>query len=187
MKSNDNNSISKPILCEDLLIRIRDEFVSMAMVILDKEIKKGTIKLNGSIMIPTDKNKENEEYLFMMNNLIRERKSIHEKYDIFLSSNTDNQTSQAINRKESLKKFLMTVDTIYILMNYSDIINSWIKDVLIDIGGRSIKEILKSTINNNIQRTEVLDFITNKNNFVEQKVISESESIMINDIVKQIR
>lgn len=184
MGNNNNGDISNMLSCEDLLIRIKNEFVSMAMVVLDKEIKRGTIKLNGSIISPTDKNKENEEFLFIINNLIKERESIHKKYDNLLSLPTDNLTSKIVNRTESLKKFLLTIDTIYILINYSNIIDSWIKDVLMDINGDSIEGILKNTINCNIHRIEAFDFIANRNDFIEQKVINELEFTIIKNITK---
>lgn len=169
------------VRCADMMTRIKDELVSEAMVILDNETKSGNIKVDGSIITQTDKNKENDQSMFIINNLIKQRGEMHDRYHKYLSEPLDRYDSVTVKRIESLKKFLMSVDTIYILMDYANMIDDWLKDILLEVNTHKLSDILKKTSHGNDRRMDLLNFISKKAKYVEEGVISVEEASAIKE------
>ena len=119
---DDDAGVPAWILCNDLLIKLKNELANEAILAAEREIKEGRMDVKGSVITQPDQQSEGENLLFVVNNLIGERDGIHERYDPYIKELQDNPSkfdSKTAQRIESLRKFLLAVDEIYTLMHYS--------------------------------------------------------------------
>ncbi len=166
------------------MTRIKDELVSEAILLLDKEIRSGNIKVNGSVIMQTDKNKENDQSMFIINNLIKQREDIYANYKVYMSEPMDRYDPNTVQRIESLKKFLMSVDAIYILIDYVNTIDGWLKDISMEVGSQDLSDILKRTSQSNKRRIELLDFIAKKGRYLDDHIITGEEARAMRDAIR---
>lgn len=182
--ADDGSKLGAPawILCEDLMVRIKEELISEAIRVLDKEIKNGNIKVNGSIITSAEQDKENEQSLFLINNLIKERQRMHDRYNGYISEPNNSRDAETVSRIDALKRFMLSVDAIAILMEYVSIIDAWIKDISIEVKPSSVSDILIKTSELNEKRRELIDFVSKRRRFLDENVISKDEYDIITRI-----
>ncbi len=175
------------ILCEDLLVRIKEELISEAMRALDRELKSGNIKVNGSLITSAEQDKENEQSLFLINHLIKERQSMHERYNRYMSESNERYDAETISRIDALKRFMLSVDAIALLMDYVNVIDSWIKDISIEVKPSSISDILTKTSESNDKRRELIDFVSKRRRFLDEHVVGSEEYAILSKIAQSQR
>ncbi len=169
------------ILCGDMLVRIKEEFMSEAIALLDKEIKAGNISVSGEVESAAEQDREYEKKMMVINNLMAEREKLNSIYEDYMEKEKEGNP-KIVERAEVLRKFLLSVDTISILMSYVTEIDIWIKEVAKEVKAESIGEVLKSTSGSGV-RIDILRRVVSKRNFVEDKVISTSECKQLKSVI----
>jgi hypothetical protein len=175
---NKDDTIPAWILCNDLLIRLKNELANEAIAVLEREIKAGHIKINGSVVTQPDEQSEGENKLFVVNNLVNDRKTMHERYDFLIAefeANPSKFDGAVAERMEGLKKFVLAVDEIAMLMNYSKVMDEWAEDVAHHIKESSISEIIRATVGSVPERREVLQFVLSLKSFAREGILSDPE------------
>ncbi|EET89641.1 MAG: hypothetical protein LVQ97_01750 [Candidatus Micrarchaeales archaeon] len=161
------------ITAHDLLIRLKDELIGKAIALLHKEESEGRIKISGTLMSTPDKNSENENDMFILNNITAKIDEMHVQYESYLSSNSEKDPA-LIKRIEDLKKFLMAMDSINILVEYSKAMDPWIDEAALEIKSESAAQIIADTASRNPDRVEILNYIC-KNSYFRNEVLSKAE------------
>ena len=161
------------ITAHDLLIRLKDELIGKAIALLHKEESEGRIKISGTLMSTPDKNSENENDMFILNNITAKIDEMHVQYESYLSSNSEKDPA-LIKRIEDLKKFLMAMDSINILVEYSKAMDPWIDEAALEIKSESAAQIIADTASRNPDRVEILKYIC-KNSYFRNEVLSKAE------------
>ncbi len=162
------------LLCEDLLVRIRDEFASEAISILDKEVNSGNIEVNGTVSSAPEQDREYEKKMMVIGNLLKEKEELRLKYAKYMEDNQEDNP-KILERIETLKKFLLSIESISILMGYVNEIDAWIKEVSEEVKEKNVSDILGKTLRNSAERKEIMQRVLSKKRFVEEGIITKEE------------
>ncbi len=171
------------LLCEDLLVRIRDEFASEAIDLLDREIKSGNIAINGEVSSAPEQDREYEKKMMVIGNLLKEKGELRTKYSKYVEDNGENNPKM-LERVESLRKFLLSVESISILIGYVNEIDAWIKEVSGEVKAQSVSDILSSTHGVSAERKEILRRVLTKKKFIDDRIISKEEYAQISSAIE---
>ena len=118
------------MLAQEILTKIKNELVLEAIDLLHKEIKENRVEINGQTIKLPDKSTEFETDMFIIKQLIEKENEIISTYSEFIRKfDVESKNSaQFVERIEELRKFLMSVSSIKILMNFSKTVDLWILD-----------------------------------------------------------
>ena len=172
-----DNKMPAWIICEDLLVKMREELLEEAMSILDKERQAGHIEVNGKPLSTGESGNYTEEALYIINNLIADAPKLHEEYARYISVQSDKKLSEAdAKRFKELKDFVLAIDELSLLMDYSRILSAWAEEVAHYVKDTDPAEILKKTSNDPEElRKEVLKFFISNKTFASKSPLSEHE------------
>ncbi len=179
---DDDAGVPAWILCNDLLIKLKNELANEAILAAEREIKEGRMDVKGSVITQPDRQSEGENLLFVVNNLIGERDGIHERYDPYIKELQDNPSkfdSKTAQRIESLRKFLLAVDEIYTLMHYSGVMGAWADDASMQVREKDPSAILEKTLASGHERAEAALFVLSLKSFAKEGILSDTERRML--------
>lgn len=161
-KQNSNGSIPAWIEAEDLLVKMREELMDRAIKLLNNEIEAGHIQVNGNALFSSEASADVENAVYLINNLIDDSGTLHQRYNEYLSKNEGKRLSEAEAKKfDELQKFVLSVEQLAMLMEYSRVLSSWADDASKNVNLKSVVSILKITIDKDEQRRTVVEFFTN--------------------------
>lgn len=166
------------MLCEDMLNRAKNELITEAMDTLNVEVQQGNIAVHGNIIEQPDKPSETERDLFIINNMLQEADKMRESFSKFIKEKESDPKSlngETVERIEKLKKFLLSLDKIELLMDYSSEFDHWITDVAMQVAINDPSKIISKTIEGNDLRKEILSFILSSKTFEKEEIFSGSE------------
>jgi len=184
MEDDLNDRMPAWIMAQDLLTKLKYEFTNRAMAVLEKEIKEGRINFNGKLVLNEDKNKENEEYMFMINHLVEDKEKIHKQYDDHIKELEDSDDPTKVKISEGLKKFLLAIDTISMLIDYSKALDDWILDASLSINEDNPSNILAYTVNNDPIRKEIVNFCLT-NPYFKDEILTNDETKLLKEADEQ--
>ena len=180
----ENDSVPQWIAAHDLLIKLKDELSSRAIALLHKEEGEGRIKISGALMSTPDKNAENENDMFILNNITAKIDEMHAQYEGYLNSDQEKDPA-LIKRIEDLRKFLMAMDSINILVEYSKAMDPWIDEAAVEIKSESAAQIIADTASKDTDRAEILNYIC-KNSYFRNEVLNEAELETVESAAKML-
>ncbi len=163
------------LVCEDILNRIKAELITQAMDVLQEAINSKAIEVNGSLVTLPDRPSDTDMYMFIINKLIEEKGNIIDRYRSYLSNDGINQNPDNVQRRERLKKFLLSVEQISLLMQYSQVFNTWIHDVALQINATDPSDVIKNTLRENEPRMDVLNYVLNNKKIENEHILTEKE------------
>ncbi len=169
------------LICEDIFNKIKTELITQAMDTLQEAIDSKAIEVSGSLVNLPDKPSDTEMSMFIINRLIEQREKIIERYKGFMSEDLGNDPKK-IAQKERLEKFLLAVDQISALMHYSEIVESWMHDVAMEIATKEPSEVIKKTIKGDESRIEVLNYVLKNKKMEKELVLTENERRIIESV-----
>ncbi|MCL4388035.1 hypothetical protein M1567_02690 [Candidatus Marsarchaeota archaeon] len=171
----DESRIPSWIACEDLLVKMREELIDRAIKLLNREIEAGHIAVNGSTLFSSEANADVEEAMYLINNLIDDSGRLHKEYNEYIEKNSGKKLSEAEAKKfEELQKFVLSVEHLNMLMEYSRVLSSWADAAGKMIDGKSITDILERTVDKEELRRTVLEFFMSDNEC--RTLLSEKEA-----------
>jgi hypothetical protein len=178
----DESRIPSWIACEDLLVKMREELIDRAIKLLNKEIEAGHIAVNGSALFSSEANADVEEAMYLINNLIDDSGRLHKEYNEYMEKNAGKKLSEAEAKKFSeLQKFVLSVEQLNMLMEYSRVLSSWADTAGKMIDGKDIVDILERTVGKEELRKTVLEFFMDDNEcrgLLSKKEIEAIKSIL---------
>ncbi len=178
-----HDNIPAWIDCEAMLVKMREELLDAAIKILNKEIEAGHIKVNGSALFSSEESSDVEQAMYLINNLIDDSGRLHKEYNDYLMKSEGKKLDEASAKKfEELQKFVLAVEQINMLMDYSNVLSSWAEVANKLIRARGNEEILKLTVASNEERRSVLEFFVN-NKSTYSEVLTSEELEMIKRVI----
>lgn len=168
----------------ELLTRAKAEFVTQAIETLHKEVQNKNIDIKGYTMAPPETSNEAEREEVVLNKITEEYGRIRETYDSYASekeSMGDGMDSAMIERMESLRKFLLSLEKISILMHYGRACDEWMHDVAMEVRTENPAEILSKTMPVDKIRGEIVDFILNNREMAKNEIFTKAEVQIFKD------
>lgn len=166
------------IICEDILIKIKEELILEAVDVLKKEISNKSIEIDGKFITTPDKPSETGQDMFIIYNLLSREEEIRSRYQGYineLEKGKNNLDYSLLTRIEDLKKFLLSLTQLAILMNFAKVLELWINDVTKEMRIKEPSGILVKTINQDPQRIDALRFILNSTTFAKSNILAGDE------------
>jgi hypothetical protein len=157
---------------------MREELIDRAIKLLNKEIESGHIAVNGSTLFSSEANADMEEAMYLINNLIDDSGRLHKEYNEYIEKNSGRKLSEAEAKKlGELQKFVLSVEHLNMLMEYSRVLSSWADAAGKMIDGKDIVDILERTISKDELRKTVLEFFMNDKECRALLSVKEIEAI----------
>jgi hypothetical protein len=169
------------LTCEDLFSKIKTELITQAMDTLDIAVNEKLLDIKGSLITVADKPSDTEMKMFIINKIIEEKEKIVEMYNGYL---LDIQSSEKLNadrleQKERLEKFLLYVEKISTLMDYSTLLDAWMNEMSMEVLEKNPSEIIKKTINNS--RRKILEYVLRNSTMVKEEILDNDERKILED------
>lgn len=162
------NKIPAWIECEDFLIKMREELMDRAIKLLNKEIELGHIAVNGNALFSSEASADVENALYLINNLIDDSGKLHQEYNDYVAKTSGKKLTEKEAKKfEELQKFVLTVEELTMLMEYSRVLSSWADAASKYVNSTNKGDILKQTIDGDERRRGVLEFFANNKSVAE--------------------
>src|SRR5208283_2497604 len=124
----DNGGIAAWIVCEDLLVKVKTELANEAIITLQREVKEGRMKVQGSVIPKNEMQSDAERDLFVANEIAAESEKMLQSYADYIGSKEsrpDKLTAEEVQKIETTKKLMMAVQEISILINYRAVTEEW--------------------------------------------------------------
>jgi len=178
----DEPGIPAWLICEDIFNKLKTELITQAMDTLQIAIDAKAIEITGNLVTLPDKPSETEMQLFIINKLIEQKESIIERYGHYLFEEENGPLdANKIEQKERLKKFLLAVEQIDALMQYSKVFDAWINDAAMQVTEKDPSEIVKITAHGDEARLGVLDYVLKNKKIEKEEVLTAREhEILVN-------
>lgn len=171
-------------MCEDIFNRIKTELITEAMDTLQEAIDSKAIEVKGSLVNLPDKPSDTEMKMFLINRIVEDKESIIERYKGYVSKANENTGDpKVVQQTERLKKFLLAVEQISMLMSYSKIMDSWMRDISMQIAAKYPSDVVKATISGD-GRIEVLRYVLESGKIKKEEVLKKEEREMLENLAK---
>jgi len=184
----DNQGIAAWIICEDLLVKLKTELANEAIITLQKEVKAGRMKIEGSIIPKNETQSDTERDLFVANEIAAESEKMLHGYANYINgkeSGPGRLTADEVVKIETAKKLMMAVQEISILINYRAVTEEWILEIE---GIPTINDpvkILASTMHGkDDERFHVLDFAVRRRSLIDEEIFTPQERNMMESALK---
>jgi hypothetical protein len=172
----DEDGMPAWLIAQDILTKVKSEFVSEAMELLHAEIDAKRIAVNGALGALPDKNAEADNDLFIIRNLIKNRDQMHETYSSYLDMAPGQQVdAKRAKRLEDLRKLMLAVSEISLLMEYADTIDGWVQDASKLVAEKDTAAVLADSILGDENRTEMLEFILRSKRYLKEELLTPTE------------
>ncbi len=165
------------MVCVDILNKAKRELVTQAMDTLDREVEAKRMDIKGSIITVPDQPSEDEMKLFVIGQVLNNAEQMREKYGGYIKEVGEKgatATAQEVEGAERARLFLMAVEKIEILVQYSRQLDSWINDVSMKVSLADPVLVLRETLTSS-ERRELLLFIRNNKTMQSEETFSKME------------
>lgn len=170
------------LLCEDLLLKIKEAIVEEASGVLHREIEEDRIKLSADWVNMESQNEALERDMFLINNLLAEAPEMLWKQDEYIRAKETSGAkldADTVAKIESIKKLSLAISYISVLMEHTTVIDNWVKDIEQMPLAQDPTDLLKSTLNN--KRLELLKFFLKSKQF-GSSLLSKEEFSMLSEV-----
>jgi hypothetical protein len=181
MAKSANGGIPAWMVCVDILNKAKRELVTQAVETLEKEVEAKRIDIKGSMLTVPDQSSDDEMKLFVIGQVLRNAEQMRKRYGSYIKevhTKGANATSQEVESAERARLFLMAVEKIEILVQYSRQLDTWINDVSMEVAMDDPARILSKTSASG-ERTDVLAFILKNPQMKNETIFSEQERQII--------
>lgn len=162
--------------CEDIFNRIRTELITEAMDVLQDVIDSKAIGVEGSLISLPEKPSDTEMRMFIINNIIKRKDEIIQKYSNYLENDSIKETNPfKVEQRERLRRFLLSIEQISLLMQYSTVIASWMHDMSMQVMANDPSEVIKGTMPGEELRREILRYVVASRKMEKERIFSEEE------------
>ena len=175
------------MIAQEILVKSKNEIILEAIDTLHKEIDEKRLEINGHTIKLPDKSSEIDMDMLIINNLLQQEQKIIKQYSSFIkkTENGEELSPEIVERTEELKKFLMSVAEISLLMNFAKTIDAWILDFAETMNKKDVALIISETAKRNVDRIEVLRFMSNNRNFLKSDALTNEEFEIIKDALNK--
>ncbi len=191
MKQNTNNgkeNMAAWIICQDLVLKIKEELKNLAITALDNEIKEGRMKVNGQVLTLDPENKEEERSMFLISNLIEQHEEMIRGYSDYISKNEARNDLKPLDilNIESIKKLMFAIKKIVMLMGYSNLLGMVYNDIGMKVRQETPSKILVELSNDYPDLPELLNFVLSYKPIAKAGLLSQSDESIIRDALAQV-
>ncbi len=172
------------MLCEELMVKVKEAMVSEAIRVLHEEIDSGRIKLNAGWVNTESQTEELERAMFLINRLVEEAPKMLEaqsKYIAAAEAQDAKADAKTIENIESMKRLGMAVSYISALIGHVGVIDGWIKGIGNVPHINDMESVLKETLNE--ERLNTVKFII-ATKALSRDLLSEDEARLLKDLEK---
>ncbi|HUC38850.1 MAG TPA: hypothetical protein VL944_01840 [Candidatus Acidoferrum sp.] len=178
----ERDSIPAWIICEDLLVKVKAELANEAILVLQKEVKAGRMKVSGNL-VSSEVQNDSERDLFVANEIAAESDEMLQSYGNYIKekeSKAHSLTSDEVIMMETTKRLMLAVQEITFLINYRTVTEEWILEIEGIPQIRDPVELLAHTIHGKEDdRFSVLDFSLKRKSMKDEKVFTDDERSMM--------
>ena len=170
------------ILCEDVLVKLKEELGNEAIMLIQKEVKAGRMKVEGR-MVSSEAASDAERDLFVASEIAKESAGMLRGYSDYIlakEASPAQLTAGDVEKMENVKRLMLAVSEIAMLMDYRRVAEEWILEIegIPQIDDPS--ELLASTMHGrDDERFRVLEFALSRKSFIEDDILSEEEKEML--------
>ncbi len=171
------------IICQDIVLKMKEEFKNQAIVTLENEIKAGRMKINGQILTMDQENKEKERSMFLISNLVEHHEEMIREYSeyIAMSESRNDLKPQDVINLESIKKLMMATKKITMLMGYSNLLGMVYNDIGMKVRSETPQKLFVELSKDYPDLPELLDFALQYKPMTETRVLSGYDISVIKD------
>lgn len=180
----EDDKIPAWLLCEDILNRIKTELITQAMDTLQEAIDSKAIEITGSLVNLPDKPSDTEMKMFIIGKLIENRDDIVSKYGDYLSK--EDNDPRLVQQKERLKKFILAVEQISLLMQYSRLFDPWMHDAGMQVESSDALDVMRRTMQGSDERIEAMRYVLKNRKLEKEKILKKSEREILESAVSGI-
>jgi hypothetical protein len=162
------------LVCEEIFNKIKTELVTQAMDTVKEVMDSKMIDVKGSLVNLPDRASDTEMYMFLIKHMVEQRENIINNYRKYLEVGDYKELSpQKLEQIERLRKFLLAVDKISILMDYSNAFDGWMKDIAMEIREKDPSKIIKGTMNES--RMELINYVLKNQVMAKEEILTDKE------------
>jgi len=181
----DNGGIAAWIVCEDLLVKVKTELANEAIITLQREVKEGRMKVQGSVIPKNEMQSDAERDLFVANEIAAESEKMLQSYADYIGSKEsrpDKLTAEEVQKIETTKKLMMAVQEISILINYRAVTEEWILEIEgIPTINDSVKLLGATMRGKDDERFHILDTVLKRKSMIKENIFTAEERKMMRD------
>ncbi|HUY70531.1 MAG TPA: hypothetical protein VMV00_03110 [Candidatus Baltobacteraceae bacterium] len=170
--------------CVDILNKAKVELITEAMDTLNNEISEKRIEVNGSLITLPERPNDADRDMFIITRMLEEAPQIKERYGSFIQTNLESKDANVVMQVERGKKFLMALEQIELLINYSTYIDEWMQDASVLANIKDPSEIMARTIAHQKAREEILVFMLESKTFVKEEIFTDEERRILSKALK---
>lgn len=174
MKNEDG--IPAWMVCVDMLNKAKRELVTQAIETLEREIEAKRIDIKGNLITVPDQPSDAEMKVFVLGQIMDNAEQMRERYGAYIKSVHEKgkeATSQEMEAADRARLFLMAVEKMEILVNYSRQIDPWINDASMKVDLDDPSRIFRETCVGH--RKEILEFIIKNKTMMQEETFSARE------------
>ncbi len=173
------------LVMEDILIRVKEGLLSVALETLQTEIDAKRVQINGHLIKTPESLDDKETNLFIISNIVSREGEIIEMYEHekkkLESGNVSPEIAYGI---DELRKFAMAAVQLSVLMNYVEITNRWMNDVKEDTKKENVERLIIDSIKSDRERRNLIEFISKSKALVDIGSVSAQEREMMAGVIK---
>lgn len=171
------------IICQDILVKAKEEFMTEALEMLERSIEEGNIAISGYVLSDPEKHQEQERNLFVLNQIVSRHDEMHKRFASELSAleSRGARDAMTIRAIEKLKRFLLTLTKITTLVEYSKEIDEWINDVGMMVSAGNPSDVILGSAENYSVRKAILAQLTKNAGRLYERIFSAGERRILDD------
>lgn len=178
------NAMQAKIECIDLLVRVKEAIIAMAIDTLHKELESKRIEINDKNMEIPERMADPNSYLYIINSITSNEAEMTRKYEEGIAEIEKSGNKEKAARIDELRKSLMAIKQISILSMYWKIMDPWIQEIGASVRGESASEIIINSIDN--ERIEALKFVTSSKAISKLGILSTEDMDLLRTIIASI-
>ena len=181
MMRDERNDMPPWMLCQEILVKAKNELILEAIDALHREADAKRIDMKGSMARIEGRNSDIDRDMFVINNLLAQEEDIRGRYIESIKRVDEGRENDpgVIERTNELKKFLLSLTEIHMTMKCAKTFDQLVHDVGGAAGLGDPARILAETAKKNAERVDALEFVLGDKAFSRNEGLSKDEMDII--------
>ncbi len=179
-----SNAMQAKIECIDLLVRVKEAIIAMAIDTLHKELESKRIEINDKNLKIPERIADPNSYLYIINSITSNEAEMARKYEAGIAEIEKSGDREKAARIDELRKSLMAIRQISILSMYWKIMDPWIQEIGASARGESASELIIHSIDS--ERAEAIKFAASSKAISKLGILSKEDTDLLHTIIASV-